>query len=104
MTEEPSGTTTHFLEDGSVQVCYRDYCGWVTSAHLIIPKALQLKIAYLNANKKGTTRFLIVQAVANETQEYSTRTTRKTAKTSSAGVNATSALIASTLSSQVRSL
>jgi hypothetical protein len=53
MTEEPSGTQTHFLEDGSVQVCYRDYCGWVTSAHLIIPKALQLKTAYLNANKKG---------------------------------------------------
>ena len=25
MTEEPSGTVTHFLEDGSVQVCYYDY-------------------------------------------------------------------------------
>ena len=31
MTEEPSGTqTTHFLEDGSVQVCYRGWCGWIT--------------------------------------------------------------------------
>ena len=53
MTEEPSGTQTFFLEDGSVQVCYRDYCGFVSSSHLIVPKALQLKIAYLNARKKG---------------------------------------------------
>ena len=58
MIEEPSGTQTFFLEDGSVQVCYAPpgavpMCGWVTSAHLIIPKALQLKTAYLNANKKG---------------------------------------------------
>ena len=57
MTEEPSGTVTHFLEDGSVQVCYYDYCGWVTSAHLIIPKALQLKTAYLN-DKRGKTNGL----------------------------------------------
>ena len=53
MTEEPSGTQTFFLEDGSVQVCYRDYCGFVSSSHLIVPKALQLKTAYLNARKKG---------------------------------------------------
>ena len=53
MIEEPSGTQTHFLEDGTVQVCYGDYCGWITSAHLIVPKALQLKTAYLNARKKG---------------------------------------------------
>ena len=53
MTEEPSGTQTHFLEDGSVQVCYRDWCGFVSSSHLIIPKALQLKTAYLNAKKNG---------------------------------------------------
>ena len=55
MIKEPSGTTTHFLEDGSVQVCFRDYCGWITSAHLIVPKALQLRNAYYrdNAHKKG---------------------------------------------------
>jgi hypothetical protein len=53
MIEPPSGTTTHFLEDGTVQVCYYDWCGFVTSAHLIIPKSLQLKTAYQNANKKG---------------------------------------------------
>ena len=55
MTEEPSGTVKHwYLEDGSVQVCYHDWCGWVSSCHhLIIPKALQLKTAYLNAKKNG---------------------------------------------------
>jgi len=51
MTEEPSGTMTEFLEDGSVKVCYGNLCGWVTSAHLIIPKALQLKTAFLNGSK-----------------------------------------------------
>ena len=55
LTQEPTGTQTFFLEDGSVQVCYRDYCGWVTSAHLIIPKALQLKTAYLRDNKPTAT-------------------------------------------------
>jgi len=46
MTEEPAGTLTTFLEDGSVKICYHHHCGWVTSAHLIIPKALQLQQAY----------------------------------------------------------
>lgn len=53
MTQEPAGTQTIFLEDGSVQVCYADYCGWVSSAHLIIPKALQLKTAYNNGRKSS---------------------------------------------------
>jgi len=44
---------TFFLEDGSVQICYRDYCGWVTSAHLIIPKAFQLRTAFNNDQKKA---------------------------------------------------
>ena len=48
MTEEPSGTQTWYLEDGTVQVCYQGYCGWVSSCHLVIPKALQLKTRYLN--------------------------------------------------------
>ena len=51
LTEEPSGTQTFFLEDGSVQICYRDFCGWVSSAHLIVPKALQLKNAYYRNQK-----------------------------------------------------
>ena len=55
LTQEPTGTQTFFLEDGSVQVCYRDYCGWVTSSHLIVPKALQLKTAYLRDHKPSTT-------------------------------------------------
>jgi hypothetical protein len=37
---------TQFLEDGSVKICYQNECGWITSAHLIIPKALQLRQAY----------------------------------------------------------
>ena len=58
MTEEPSGTQTWYLEDGTVQVCYSGpdgvpLCGWVSSCHLVIPKALQLKTAYLNAKKNG---------------------------------------------------
>jgi len=42
---------TEFLPDGSVKICYRESCGWVTSAHLIIPKALQLRTQY-HAEKK----------------------------------------------------
>jgi hypothetical protein len=44
--EDNSWFDTHFLEDGSVQICYKHYCGWCTSAHLIVPKALQLRTAY----------------------------------------------------------
>lgn len=44
---------TEFLPDGSVKVIYRDMVGWVTSAHLIIPKALQLRQAYNNARKNS---------------------------------------------------
>ena len=51
MIEENSWFQTFFLEDGTVQVCYRDYCGWVSSAHLVVPKALQLKTAYNNGKK-----------------------------------------------------
>ena len=43
---------TEFLPDGSVKICYRNLCGWVTSAHLIIPKALQLRTAYNNARQE----------------------------------------------------
>ena len=39
---------TIFLEDGDVKICYKESCGWVTSAHLIIPKALQLRTHYNN--------------------------------------------------------
>ena len=45
---------TEFLPDGSVKICYRNFCGWVTSAHLIIPKALQLhRTAYNNARQES---------------------------------------------------
>ena len=37
---------TTFLEDGTVKICYRNFCGWVSSAHLVVPKALQLRAAY----------------------------------------------------------
>ncbi len=40
------GFTTDFLDDGSVLVRYRDEIGWVSSHHLTIPKALQLRAAY----------------------------------------------------------
>ena len=40
------GFTTDFLDDGSVLVRYKDEIGWVSSHHLTIPKALQLKAAY----------------------------------------------------------
>jgi hypothetical protein len=39
---------TTFLEDGAVRICYQDSCGWVTSAHLVVPKALQLRTHYNN--------------------------------------------------------
>jgi len=37
---------TEFLEAGDVRICYRGECGVVSSAHLIIPKALQLRTAW----------------------------------------------------------
>ena len=43
---------TTFLEDGSVRICFKDTCGFVSSSHLVIPKALQLRTAYYN-NKKN---------------------------------------------------
>jgi hypothetical protein len=40
------GHITTFLDDGSVMIQYQTEIGWVSSAHLVIPKALQLRAAY----------------------------------------------------------
>ncbi len=40
------GHITTFLDDGSVMIQYKTEIGWVSSAHLVIPKALQLRAAY----------------------------------------------------------
>lgn len=45
---------TEFLEDGSVKICYKEECGWVTSCHLIIPKALQLRTKWNAQNAANT--------------------------------------------------
>ena len=37
---------TEFLPDGTVKVCFQDQIGWVSSHHLAVPKALQLRTAY----------------------------------------------------------
>ena len=42
--------STEFLEDGTVKICYKDQCGWTSSAHLMVPKALQLRTAYNRKN------------------------------------------------------
>ena len=43
---------TEFLPDGSVKICYRGLCGVVSSSHLVLPKALQLRTAYNNARQE----------------------------------------------------
>ena len=44
------GHITTFLDDGSVLIQYKTEVGWVSSAHLVIPKALQLRAAYNRKN------------------------------------------------------
>ena len=45
------GHITTFLDDGSVMIQYKSEVGWVSSAHLVVPKALQLKAAYERKHK-----------------------------------------------------
>jgi len=52
-TTELPETVTVFLEDGSVAVTVGHLTGWVSSAHLVEPKANQLMRAWLEQKSEA---------------------------------------------------
>jgi len=52
-TTELPETVTEFLEDGSVAVVVGHLRGWVSSAHLVEPKANQLMRQWLNEKSEA---------------------------------------------------
>jgi len=52
-TTELPETVTEFLEDGSVAVVVGHLRGWVSSAHLVEPKANQLMRAWLEQKSEA---------------------------------------------------